>query len=117
MINNMLGIPKRILITRQKVSLCYCTKPQWAHVFAHSYTDNHTVDVLDGFADIQRDLDRLENQAEGNLMKFNKGNCKVLHLERNNPRHQYKLRANWLESRSVEKDLGVLVNSKPNMNQ
>ncbi|PKU36118.1 hypothetical protein llap_13577 [Limosa lapponica baueri] len=42
---------------------------------------------------------------------------KVLHLERNNPRHQYKLGTDQLESSSAEKDEGVLVDNKLNMGQ
>ena len=34
---------------------------------------------------------RLEKWADKKLMKFNKGNCKVLPLWRNTPRHQYTL--------------------------
>jgi len=44
--------------------------------------------------------------------KFNKGKCRVLHLGRNNPMHQYRVVANLLESSSVERDLSLLVDDK-----
>ena len=53
-----------------------------------------------------------ESWAERNLMKSNKGKCRVLHLGNNNPMHQYRLGADLLESSSVERDLAVLVHDK-----
>ena len=41
-----------------------------------------TVDMLQGRADIKKDLDRLEEQAKKILMKFNKDKCRYLHLGR-----------------------------------
>ncbi|GAB0196208.1 mitochondrial enolase superfamily member 1 [Grus japonensis] len=73
------------------------------------------VDTSEGRATLQEDLDRLEEWANKNLMKFNKDKCKVLHLGKHNPGVQHRLGSTQLESSSVERDLGVLVDSKLNM--
>ncbi|GAB0182112.1 cAMP-dependent protein kinase inhibitor alpha [Grus japonensis] len=74
-------------------------------------------DTPEGHAAIQRDLDRLEKWANRKVMKFTKEKCEILHLRRNNPKQQYVLEANHLESSFAEKDLGILVDTKLNMNQ
>lgn len=62
-------------------------------------------------------MDRLQNRANRDLMRFHRNDCRILHLERNNTRHQYRLEVNLPESSSMDKDLGVLVVSKLSVGQ
>ena len=42
-------------------------------------------------------------------MQFNVAKCKVMHIGRHNPRHQYTMDGEPLQSVSVEKDIGIQV--------
>ena len=59
---------------------------------------------------------RLKRWAWVNLMRFTE-KCKVLHLNRRDPRHLYRLEGTVLKSSPAEKDLGVLVDEKLNLSQ
>ena len=57
----------------------------------------------------QQDLDSLECWEERYLMRFNKSECRVLHLRRHNHMHEKSLGADLLEMSFADKDMGVLV--------
>lgn len=59
----------------------------------------------------------MEHWAISNSMKFNKGKHWILYMRQNNAGHGYRLGGEWLESISVVRDLGVLVDSSLSMSQ
>lgn len=64
-------------------------------LLSHWYTDTP-------LSITHRDLDRLQKWADRNPAKTDNGECEVLHLKRNNPKHQYMLGADQLQNTFAE---------------
>ena len=62
---------------------------------------------------LQDDIDNLSHWSDTWQLRFNAKKCKVLHIGRNNPQHQYSMyvkgEKEFLEVTELEKDLGVNV--------
>ncbi|KAJ7404857.1 rna-directed dna polymerase from mobile element jockey-like [Willisornis vidua] len=69
------------------------------------------VDSLKGREALQRDLNKLEDWAITNHMKFNKGKCWIMHLGWGNPGCMYGPGNEMLESSATERNLEVLVDA------
>ncbi|KAJ7414840.1 hypothetical protein WISP_81238 [Willisornis vidua] len=85
--------------------------------FANNTKLGKAVDSLEGREALQRDRDKLEDQAVNNHTKFNKGKCWIPHLGWGNLGSSYRLRNEILGSSTMEGNLGVLVNGKLNLSQ
>ena len=73
--------------------------------------------LLDYLYLLQKDLDRLDQWAEANCMRFNKAKCQVLHFGHNNPCNDTGLGESGWKAAWWKRNLGVLVDSQLNMSQ
>ncbi|PKU44933.1 rna-directed dna polymerase from mobile element jockey-like [Limosa lapponica baueri] len=76
-----------------------------------------SVNLLEGRKTLQKDLDKLNQRAEANGMRFNKAKCWVLHFGHDNLMQRFRLGEEWVESCLAEKNLGLLVDCWLNMSQ
>lgn len=102
--------------------------PKLCHIFITDLDDEteHTLtksagntklggvaDTPEGCAANHKDLNGLEKWLNRNFMRFDKMECEVLQLGKNNPRNQYRLAAAEWESSFAGMDLRVLENKLP----
>jgi len=73
-------------------------------------TDSEIKSTLSKFSDDTKLSDTVD-------MRFNKAKGKVLHMGWGNPRYQYRLGNEGIESSPAKKDLGILVDEKLDMSQ
>jgi len=64
------------------------------------------VSTTEGGEVLQRDVNKLENWASTNHMKYNKNKCLILHLGRGSPGHTHCLGDGTLESSPTERNWG-----------
>lgn len=86
---------------------------EYVSKFTNDTMLGRAADTPEACAALQKDFNRLKRWAEKNCLKFNKGKCSILYLEKNNP----PVQAGMLESSSAEKNVGVLVDGKVPMSQ
>ncbi|TRZ20425.1 hypothetical protein HGM15179_006696 [Zosterops borbonicus] len=73
------------------------------------------VNMPEGWNSIQKNPNSLETLSHGNLMRFNKAKCKVLHLGQGSLPLSTQAGNEGTENSPAEKDLGVLVDERLDM--
>lgn len=85
--------------------------------FADTTRSDGSVDLPKCRKALQIDLDKLNQCAKDECTRFSKTKCWVLLLSCSNPMQCYRLRAEWLENCSAERELGVLIDNQLNTSQ
>ena len=84
------------------------------HIFADDTNVYRNVLTEYGSNQLQPDLTRLVQWSETWLMSFNIEKCILIHLSHNNRQITYNMGQTELQTSSVEKDLGMLVDDRLN---
>ena len=78
------------------------------------------INSVDDQNKLQDSINQLVAWSEKWLIKFNSEKCKILHLGKNNPKYEYKIKEgtniSTLEETKCEKDLGVNIDPELNFN-
>ena len=85
--------------------------------FADDTKWGRVVESAEDRACFQAGLDSLQAWADTWQMQYNVDKCHILHVGKNNRRHEYQLGGVTLESSKYEKDVGVIINDdlKPSL--
>ena len=102
---SVLGSMLFIIFIKYVTSGIECTLSK----FADDTKVQGTIDTSVGQNAIQRDLVRLGQQAQVNLMRINKSKCRILHLGCGNSLYRCNLGNERTEHSHAKKDLEVLV--------
>lgn len=70
---------------------------------------------------LQRTINKLVEWTDKWLLKFKRDKCKILHLGKTNPKHEYTIKENGITTKltetKCEKDLGIMVDPLLNFNE
>lgn len=92
----------------------------WEQVHLQQVCRHHQAEwcfTPEGEDTIQIDLDKLKEWTHGNLMKFHRVKCKVLHLCQGNPLYQCKRQDEGIDSSPAGSEDLVLVDERLDMSQ
>jgi ribonucleases P/MRP protein subunit RPP40 len=60
---------------------------------------------------LQDDLNKFSDWSKEWSIKFNEDKCKVMHIGKTNPHHDYKMNNHILKKTEIERDLGVIISN------